>query len=97
MKVFITLAVLSFCASVSAQEKEMFSKAKEHSLSNIDKRIGYLNELKSCVSSASDMAAVKACRQAHKTKVKALKDENESFRESMKSERQARRDARKKK
>lgn len=94
---FLTIAVLfSLCSSVSAQDGEMFAKAKEHALSNIDKRIGYLNELKSCVSQAANKDAIKACRATHKTQVKALKDGNESWKEGMKSERQAKREAKKK-
>lgn len=95
---FLTIAVLfSVCSSVSAQEGEMFAKAKEHALSNIEKRQGYLSELKSCVSGASNKEAMKSCRQKHKEQVKSLKDANESWREGMKSEMKTKREERRKK
>jgi hypothetical protein len=85
---FLTIAVLfSICTSVSAQNNEVLAKAKEHALSNIDKRIGYLNELKSCISNAADKAGIKSCRATHKTQVSGLKDTNKAWRETMKAER----------
>jgi hypothetical protein len=96
MKFLILALVFSFTASAFALEHEMFDKVKAHALSNIEKRQGYLNDLKSCVSSATDKNAIKTCRDTHRAQVKALKDGNESFKSTMKSERQAKRDARKK-
>ncbi len=89
---FLTFAVLfSICSSVSAQNAEVLAKAKEHALSNIDKRIGYLNELKSCISNAANKENIKTCRASHKTQVKGLKDKNKAWRESVKTERHTKR------
>ena len=89
---FVAIVFVMTLASVAfAEEGEMLAKVKEHSLSNIDKRITYLQEMKSCVSSAADKAAMKKCHEEHKTKVGALKDENETFRDGMREERKARR------
>lgn len=94
---FLTIAVLfSVCTSVFAQDGEMFAKAKEHALSNIDKRIGHLNEMKSCVGSATNKDGIKSCRDAHKAQIKSLKDGNEGWREGMKTERKTKREERKK-
>ncbi len=85
---FLTFAVVfSLCSSLSAQDGEMLGKAKEHQLSNIDKRISSLNELKVCISGAANKEAMQACRATHKTQMKALKDANESFSKQMKSSR----------
>lgn len=89
MKLMTAVLFLTVCSSVSANEGDMLAKAKEHATSNIDKRIGFLQELKSCVSSATDKGSMKKCREEHKSKVKSLKDENESWREGMKEERKA--------
>ena len=97
MKFLTTAVLLTICTSVSAQDGEMFTKAKEHHLSNLDKRIGLLQEQKSCASSATTKDAIKACRDAHKTQMNALKEGNESFKEGMKSERKTKREERKKK
>jgi len=91
LKLFTTVILLALCSSVSANDGEMLSKVKMQATANIDKRISYLQELKSCVSAATDKEGMKKCRADHKTKVKTLKDENESFRGSMKEERKAKR------
>ena len=75
----------------------MFTKAKEHAMSNVDKRIGYLNEMKSCFSSATNQEGMKACRKTHKSQIDALEESNESMRSKMRSERKARKEAKKKK
>ncbi len=97
MKTLLTAILFSLCSSVSAQDGEMFAKAKEHHLANLDKRISLLQEQKSCASSATTKDALKACRDTHKSQMKALKDSNESFKEGMKSERKTKREERKKK
>lgn len=95
---FLTIAVFfSICSSVSAQEGELLAKAKEQQLSNIDKRIGHLNELKTCISGASNREAMQACRATHENQMKSLKEANDSWKEVMKSERKAKREERKKK
>lgn len=91
MKIFSTVILLALTSAVFANEGEMLAKVKEHQLANIDKRIGWLQEMKSCVSGAADKAAVKKCHQDHKAKMESLKDENESWRDGMKEERRAKR------
>ncbi len=96
MKILTTAILLTLCTSVSAQDGELFAKAKEHHLANLDKRIAYLQEQKSCASTATTKDAIKACRDAHKTKMQALKGENEGWKEGVKSERKTKREERKK-
>ncbi|MES2527628.1 MAG: hypothetical protein V4598_11100 [Bdellovibrionota bacterium] len=97
MKTLLTAILFTLCTSVSAQDGEMFAKAKEQHLSNLDKRIALLQEQKTCASAATTKDAMNACRDAHKTAMKSLKESNESFKEGMKSERKSKRDERKKK
>jgi hypothetical protein len=89
MKFLSAVVLFSLSLTAFAQDAEMIAKIKEHKLANIDKRIGYLNELKSCVSAAQNKDAFKTCHQTHKAQVKTLKDSNEGWREGMKAERQA--------
>lgn len=96
MKLLTTIFLFTLSVSISAQDGELFTKAKEQQLSNIDKRITYLNELKSCLAGASDKSGLKKCREDHKAKVESLKNDNESWKEGMKSERKSKREARKK-
>ncbi len=97
MKFLTTAILLTLCTSVSAQDGELFAKAKEHHLANLEKRISYLQEQKACATSATTKDALKACRDTHKSKMEALKGENESWKEGMKSEHKAKREERKKK
>lgn len=89
MKFLSVVFILSLCTSVSAQDGEMFAKRKEHALVNIDKRIGFLQEMKSCISSATDKDGIQKCRQDHKEKMKSIKDENADWKEGRKAERAA--------
>ena len=91
MKLFSTVILLTLSSAVFANEGEMLAKAKEHQQANIDKRISWLQEMKSCVSGAADKAAMKKCHQDHKAKMETLKDENESWRDNMREERKSRR------
>lgn len=98
MKFLTAVFLFALCGPVSAQEKnEMFAKAKEQALSNVDKRISSLNEMKSCFSGATNQEGMKACRKKHKEQMEALHESNEARRKEMKSERKARREKRKKK
>ena len=90
MKFLTTIIVSVFSLSVFAQDGEIFGKAKEHHRSNLDKRISYLQEQKACAAASTDKDGMKACREAHKAKVNALKEENEGWKNSMKSERMGR-------
>ncbi len=90
MKFLTTIIVSVFALGAFAQDGEMFAKAKEHHLSNLDKRISYLQEQKTCASAATNKDGIKACHAAHKTKVQALKGENESWKSGMKSEKMSR-------
>lgn len=86
MKIFTAIILFSMC-SFSFAEGEVLAKAKEHALSNINKRINYLNELKSCISNAPNKEGMKACRETHKSQLKTLKDTNKAWRESKNQER----------
>ncbi|MFL5783079.1 MAG: hypothetical protein ACJ76H_00635 [Bacteriovoracaceae bacterium] len=99
MKFLTAVLFLSVCANLSAQtpttpaaggQGQNMEEMKQHRLGNIDKRIGYLNELKSCISAASTKDAFHACEQTHKQEIQALKSGNQSWRQGRKAERQAR-------
>ena len=82
--------------SVRADKAEMLSKAKAMASQNIDAKIGLLNDLKSCINSASDRAALKECRKQAKSKRQALKESNKARRSEMKEQRRKMREERKK-
>jgi hypothetical protein len=99
MKFLTTVLLFSVCAHLSAQtatapsasgQGQNMEEMKQHRLGNIDKRIGYLNELKSCISAATTKDAFRACEQTHKQEIQALKSGNESWRQGRKAARQAR-------
>jgi hypothetical protein len=79
------------CLAVADDSKkaEMFEKRKAHAVQNVDKRIVILTAFKSCISSASNKDAVKACRKINKSSMKSLKEANKALRQSMKDQRKA--------
>lgn len=80
-----------------AKKAENFQKAKTEMLAGLDKRISHLQETKSCVSSASDRKALKACRQDARKKGEALRAEFKSKHQARKSEMMKRKAERKEK
>ena len=75
-----------------------FEENKVRILGNIDKKIGFLNEFKSCVTSASSRGELKSCRATNKKFMqefrasrKAENEERKKLREARKKERENRR------
>ena len=75
-----------------------FEENKVRTLGNIDKKIGFLNEFKSCVASASSRGELKSCRMTNKKVMqefrasrKAENEERKKLREARKKERENRR------
>ncbi len=64
------IASVSFVASADAHLDEQKAKISQ----NVDKRIESLNKMKSCVQSAADQMAMKACREAHRKDMNAMAD-----------------------
>jgi gas vesicle protein len=100
MKVLLT--VLLVCSSLAFADHhegkgENFEKVKAMVSSNIDERISNLQTFKSCVSSAADREALKACRKAHKESMKKMKESNKAEREAFKDEMKSKREERRKK
>lgn len=98
--------ILTFCLFASFQsplmadetkKTENFAKAKSDALANLEKRISHLQETKSCVSSASDRKALKACRMEARKKGEAMRAEMKDKRMKMKEEKMKRKMERKSK
>jgi flagellar biosynthesis regulator FlbT len=91
----ILLAILAFSMlNVQAEEKkgsgEKFQKAKSMMLEKIEKRISNLQDVKSCVSSASDKEALKACRAKMKEHRAEMKEQRKQWKEKRKQRKQRR-------
>lgn len=79
------LFILIFSTGIAgAQTPTGFEQLKQERLSNIEKRQAFLSELKSCVSSSSDEASMKACNEKHKTDMQSLKTANRARRQDRK-------------
>lgn len=73
---FLFAALLCLGSLNSFAEKEegkTFEEKKAMMLSGTDERLKHMNELRSCISSAADEAALKACRQKMKEYRKEMK------------------------
>jgi hypothetical protein len=87
---FFAIVILSMISYSAFADEENFAKAKEMMLTNIDKRISFIQEHKSCVSSAAEKTALKACHEKHNTNMQSLRSERKTMKEEFKSERKAR-------
>ena len=74
----------------------MLTKAKAMATENIEAKIGLLNELKSCINSANDRSALKACRKQAKSKRQAHKEASKTKREQFREKRKQMKEERKK-
>ena len=77
---------------------ERFEQNKERILENLDKKLGFLNAFKSCVTSSGSREDLKSCRMTNKKNMEALraarkniKEEREKLRAARKEEREKRR------
>lgn len=78
MKSLITLIALfslnAFAeAPIASATNDNFAERKTQALANIDKRIAMMNEMKTCISGASDQAALKTCHQKMREEHKGMK------------------------
>lgn len=76
-KIVLCLVLVSQFAFADHHEEgegkgKTFEEKKANALSKIDMRISKMQELKSCISAATDMAATKACREKHKASMKGM-------------------------
>lgn len=94
MKVLL-LALTLVSTYAFAENGENFDKLKSMVSGNIDGRISALQTFKSCVQSASNKDALKACRQSHKESMKKMHESNKAEREAFKDERKSMREERK--
>lgn len=76
----VLLALSSIAAFAQAPQGEAggdnFESRKKMALEHIEKKIGFLNEMKSCVSSAADQAALKTCHEKMREHHKEMKMEH---------------------
>lgn len=90
-----TLSLLLFCPTLSFAKEgdnekskaKRLEKIKEITLKKLDQRISNINQLKSCISSAADMKAVKICRDESKQRMQAFKQEMGLKKKKMKANR----------
>ena len=89
MKLMIlTFAIFSF--SAVAEDKQFFESMKAMKLANIEKRITFIQELKSCISAATEKEAFKLCNEKHNASMKELHEDRKEMKEQFKQERKVR-------
>ena len=84
-KIALTLFALGLFASsngFAADDNSKVAERKAKITAHLDKKIALLNEFKTCVNGASKKGDIKACRQAHKPKMKALKEERKAMKKN---------------
>jgi len=68
------LSLNSFADHHDEKEGKTFEEKKAKALEGIEKRISFINETKACVSSATNDAGLKACREKMKAERKAWRE-----------------------
>lgn len=95
MKVLLIATLLMSVSAFAEQKGENFDKVKTAVLTNIDQRINQIQAHKSCVQSANNHEALKACRKANKEAMKKLHMENKGERQEWKAGKEERKEKRK--
>ncbi len=90
MKLFLFALIIIFSFSAFAQDEGKFAERKNENIKHIESRISALEKGKSCIQSANDNAALKACR-------KSMKETNQAMRKEKKGQRRQKMDERIKK
>jgi hypothetical protein len=89
MKSIYLAALLIPFVSAQAEESEKFPEHKAKMISQLEERIGKMQELKACAEKAADKDALKACH-------KGMKDWRDEKRVEIKEKRKNRREERRK-
>ena len=71
-----------------------FEENKMRVLGNLDKKLRFLNEFKSCVTSAGSRHELKSCRMTNKTNMEAFRADRTASKEERKKLRAARKEKR---
>ncbi|TNF30487.1 MAG: hypothetical protein EP319_04835 [Deltaproteobacteria bacterium] len=87
---FLFLSFNAFSEDGKKGDGQNFEKAKSMMLENIEKRISNLQDVKSCVSSASDKSALKECRKKMKSMNTEMKGKMKEMRKMKKERKQKR-------
>ncbi len=82
MKCAVLISLFLLSTSLLAKGDKNFEEKKSKILDMLEKKVANMNEHKACVSSASNMDALKVCKEKHKEQKKAFRD----HRRAMKSE-----------
>jgi len=83
--VLLLSASFVFTSPSFAAKGERMEARKAQMTAHLDKKIAQLNEHKSCISAATGKDSMKACKKAHKQKMKDLKSEMKSARSAMRA------------
>ena len=75
MKFIIALIATFSLSSFADHHEEKFAEMKAKGLANIDKRISSLQQLKSCLSSASEKEAARKCRKENRARMENLRQD----------------------
>jgi hypothetical protein len=69
-----------------------FEEVKSMMLEHIEKRMGHLTEMKTCVNGAADKEVLKACRMKHREVMKGHREMRKEMRDKRKAARKAKKE-----
>ena len=98
-KLLLIIVVIFLVQSMSYAEDgkgkgKGFEENKMRVLGNLDKKLRFLNEFKSCVTSAGSRHELKSCRMTNKTNMEAFRADRTASKEERKKLRAARKEKR---
>jgi hypothetical protein len=98
-KLLLIIVVIFLVQSMSYAEdgkgkSKGFEENKMRVLGNLDKKLRFLNEFKSCVTSAGSRHELKSCRMTNKTNMEAFRADRTASKEERKKLRAARKEKR---
>lgn len=70
---FIIAGILLSISAIATAEGKTFEEKKAKNLERLNKKAMFIEQAKTCVSGASDKAALKQCRQTLKASMKSIK------------------------
>lgn len=95
MKVLLIATLLTSFTYADNHKEENFNEMKAKVSADIDQRISQMQSHKSCVQSAQNKDAMKACRQLQKEAMKKLHQQNKGEKKGMRGKWKAEKKAKK--
>lgn len=75
LAVSMGFSVCAYAQTAPAEKTENFAQRKAEAIKAVEERMSELNQLKACISAATEPGSIKKCHETHKSAMKGMRNE----------------------